>query len=286
MDTINKSTSTQYISSYLSLIKRCGTNDLMEIYKYINTNEKLKPATKLSYLNSIIGLKKMNPQIINQDLSRIKALRDKLNLQIEKERANDNRNDRQKEAMETITLDKLKEFVTKLETNKSNSIKDLEHYILISMMVKFPIRNDLMEVAVVHTKADLKDRTDNFIYIPKGKDKEAVLYLKEYKTSKTHGDIIIKIDSSLTKDITKLVKSDDRKYLFVNNKNKPLSSSLFSHLMNSIFKKEFGVPISSTILRKIYLTDKYKDVTTDMKNDAKLMGHDLTTQKNVYISNT
>lgn len=282
---LNKSTSTQYISSYLSLIKRCGTNDLNEIYKYINTNEKLKPATKLSYLNSIIGLKKMNNQIINQDLTKIKSLRDKLNLQIEKERSNDNRNDRQKEAMETITLVKLNEFVKKLGDNKSNSIKDLEHYILISLMVKFPIRNDLMEVAVVHNKGDLKDRTDNYIYVPRTSGKEAILYLKEYKTSKTNGDIVINIDSDLTKDIIKLVKSDDRKYLFVNNKNKPLSSSLFSHLLNGIFKKEFGVPISSTILRKIYLTDKYKNVTDEMKNDAKIMGHDLSTQKNVYIAN-
>jgi integrase len=79
--------------------------------------------------------------------------------------------------------------------------------------------------------------------------KSGVLAIREYKTSKTNGDINITLDPEMTNDIKRLT-SDGRKYLFVNIKGDPLSSSSFTHKLNRIFMKRFGVPISSTLIRK------------------------------------
>ena len=43
------------------------------------------------------------------------------------------------------------------------------------------------------------------------------------------------------------------------------------------------MPISSTIIRKIYLTGKYSDVVDEMERDAKIMGHDIETARKIYI---
>jgi hypothetical protein len=88
----------------------------------------------------------------------------------------------------------------------------------------------------------------------------------------------------MTNDIKRLT-SDGRKYLFVNIKGDPLSSSSFTHKLNRIFMKRFGVPISSTLIRKIYLTGKYGKVLEEMKDDSKVMGHSLGTQQKIYIRN-
>lgn len=149
-------------------------------------------------------------------------------------------------------------------------------------MSQYPIRNDLQEIFITNYKTDT-NKPVNTIWIPIGK-KNAIIYLKEYKTSKTNGDVILNLDDDITKDIRKLIK-DGRLYLFQNGKGEPLSSSLFTHRLNKLFMKEFGVPISSTILRKIYLTNKYKDVIGEMAKDAKIMGHNIDTQREVYIDN-
>jgi integrase len=53
-----------------------------------------------------------------------------------------------------------------------------------------------------------------------------------------------------------------------------------TRILNRIFKKK----VSSSMLRHIYLTNKYGDELEEMKNDSELMAHSLQTQQN-YIVN-
>ena len=55
--------------------------------------------------------------------------------------------------------------------------------------------------------------------------------------------------------------------------------------ITKILNKIFGKRISSSALRHIFLSDKYKDVTKDMKADAEMMAHSVGQQKD-YIKNT
>ena len=56
-----------------------------------------------------------------------------------------------------------------------------------------------------------------------------------------------------------------------------------SQLLLKTSKKYMNKNISTTMLRKIYLSSKYSDVLDDMKQDAKIMGHSTATAQNVYI---
>lgn len=97
-----------------------------------------------------------------------------------------------------------------------------------------------------------------------------------YKTRKYHGQQEIPVPKPL-KDIldkwTKKIKSD---YLLFDSNGEKLSSSQLTQRLNSIFD---GKKASTTILRHIFLTDKYKNVPhlKDMEETASMMGHDLKT---------
>ena len=45
-----------------------------------------------------------------------------------------------------------------------------------------------------------------------------------------------------------------------------------------ILNKIFGLNVSTSMLRHIYLSDKYSQVEENMKKDAVLMGHNIQTQ--------
>lgn len=281
---VNLNSQKQYAQTYLSLIKKANSEKPSDIYKYI-VNSKVKDATKLSYLNSIISLKKIDASLVKGDLTDIAELRDKLNVKIENDRKDDNIRPAQKEALSKITHEKLKEFVSELNEKKSKNLKSLEDYILVNLMVNYPLRNDLQEILLSNHKTDLKN-PNNILYVPKSG--EAILSLKEYKTRHAKGaeDIVIKFGTDVSNDIRNLIKHDiNRKYLFTNNEGGALSSSSFTHRLNRIFNNKFGIPMSSTIIRKIYLSSKYKDTLDEMAKDAVIMGHSPDTAQKIYVNN-
>lgn len=279
---VNQNSKTQYESTYKMLVKNAGSDKPSDLYEYI-LKKKIKDNTKANYLNSIISLKKIDKDLVKGDLSEISEYRDKLNLKIEKDRETDNITSGQKKAMENVDLNKLNDLVTELDKKKNTSLKTLEDYILLYLMIKYPIRNDLQEIEIVKAKKDIKSNK-NILFLGKT---TSTIYLREYKTSKSFGEIKIDLNEDITKDIHNLVNRDiNRKFLFVGKENKPLSTSSLTHRLNSITKKYLGYPLGSTLIRKIYLSGKYAPVIEQMKDDAKVMGHSTNTAQAVYIKNS
>ena len=65
-------------------------------------------------------------------------------------------------------------------------------------------------------------------------------------------------------------------------KDEPLRDvNSITRILNNIFNKKIGV----SMLRKIYLTDKYKEQKDEMINDSKMMGTSINTINNNYIIN-
>ena len=252
-------------------------------FNQLFVKKNVKDATKASYLNSIISLKKLDNSLVKGDLKDIIELRDKLNIKIEKHRETNNITEGQQEAIKKINLEDLKKYVEELKEYKYESVQQLEDYLLMALMVNFPLRNDLQEIKLSTHKQDLKTPF-NVLYIPKtGK---CILSLKEYKTAHSEGDLILEIPTDLSDDIRQLIKFDKfRKFLFQNKFNKPYSSSSFTHKLHVLTNNKFGIPIGSTLIRKIYLNGRYGDVLQDMKTDSKILGHSLKMQQEVYIPN-
>ena len=50
-----------------------------------------------------------------------------------------------------------------------------------------------------------------------------------------------------------------------------------------ITEKNLGKKISTTMIRKIYASDKYADKNDEQEKDSKMMGHSTANQNKVYV---
>ena len=268
-----------YLSSFINLIKQAGSDDLDDILKYIE-NKQIKDRTKHNYLNAIVSIHKHNPSLIKGNIEPLKKMRDDLQKKINEAVKNDNITDKQRDAMDKVSWSDIENLFKKLEEKKGESKSAMEEHILLQLMNP-PMRNDLQEIDIVKNK----NKCDgNCIYVPpKGK---ITLFIKDHKTTSRGGEPIIRVlDKTLSDDIRSLIK-DGRKFLFVDRSGKGYTSSAFTHYFKRIFQKHLGVAMSSTILRKIYLSDKYgnyKKKVKEMEEDAVQMGHSVATQQNNYV---
>jgi len=82
-----------------------------------------------------------------------------------------------------------------------------------------------------------------------------------------------------------LIDPKDKKFdvpFLVNYDGMPLEGvSAITKILNKIFQKKVGC----SMLRHMYLSEKYGKVSADMANDAKAMSHSLSMQKTISKNN-
>jgi len=100
-------------------------------------------------------------------------------------------------------------------------------------------------------------------------------YFNVYKTAKTYGLQSIEVPKDLNVILKKWIKINTNDYMLYSTNGNKLSSPQVTRILNKVFGKN----VSSSMLRHIYLTDKYKDIPalSKMQNLATDMGHSIST---------
>lgn len=201
----------------------------------------------------------------------------------------------EKQEKNWLTWDKITEVKNKLKeklprANKrnvtANEYKYILHYLILSLYTELPPRRNKDYGLMFIVKKYNPTMPDKFNYYSV-KDKNFIF--NNYKTSKKYGQQIIDIsDNDDLNSIIKLYLKHHPKY---KNKNKtallvkydgtllnPING--ITRTLNKIFNKQIG----SSMLRHIYLSEKYDKVLDEMKDDSKDMAHSLQQQKK-YIKN-
>ena len=145
-----------------------------------------------------------------------------------------------------------------------------------------PLRNDYSNMDIISENdfKKLKKKENNFLVIISRNKK--YFSLSSYKTDKKFGDKIIDIDSKMNSIINKWLAHNTTGFFLVNSKNTQMSDNSLTKLLNKIFASS-KKKISSTLIRHIYLTEKYSNAQSEMEEDANLMGHSVSTQQNIYV---
>jgi hypothetical protein len=189
-----------------------------------------------------------------------------------------------REKIDKVHIEDIDSLLSRLKLDRDKSESNLEDYVLLSLMWPAPSRNDLQEIVLCNNYRN-RGKT-NCIYLPKKAGETGELRISFHKTTSRGGKPIIrKLDADTTDAVRKLF-SDGRTYLFGTKNGSPLSSSGFSHKLSNLFDSYLSVKLSSTALRKIYLSGKYRGIKQQMKRDSKLMGHSEKIQASHYIDNT
>jgi integrase len=192
---------------------------------------------------------------------------------------------RQKEAW--VSWNELKELQNNLKEKVNNFKNDKEitenkyntllKYVILSLYLNNEPRRN--EYALMKILKD-NNESNNYNYIDL-QNKNFIF--NNYKTVKTYSNQIIKIDDELFNIIKLYLKfrpdnKDD--YLFVYFNNKPLlSNNAITRILNSI-----NPGLSSSLIRHIYISEKFGKLENQQTNTAYNMGHSKRTQIE-YIKN-
>jgi hypothetical protein len=284
-------------------LSQSSINLYMKALKNLNDKKEIKNLKFLSKPDEIIDKIKdykttTQRNIIIAIVSVLKALQNPMYskyydimIDMTKKINEDNKNNEKTETQKANWIDwndvknKFSELKTKLKI--STNITETQYNLLLDVVILGlytlipPRRNkDYIEMEITKN-SNTSDKTKNYLDI-----KKEQFIFNVYKTSKNDGQLIIEIPNELLTLLKLYIKNHPMKlemkiknvpFLLFFNKNQ-LKDNSITRILNKIFDKKIG----SSMLRHIYLSSKYSNILNNQKNDAKMMSHNLATQKD-YI---
>jgi integrase len=289
----NKNVSDSSINLYLRNIKRLNGGKEIKNLTFLNKMEDIdkklkdyKPNSRKSYLISICSILKTLKETNKRLEGLHKKYYDKMMDEVKTIR-NEQPENQKTETQESNWMgwnniinirDKIKD-----EYDKTKDYNKLLHLLVLSLYSDIPPRRnaDYTNMYVVKKYHDKLANDKNYFSYD---DKKFIFNV--YKTAKKYGQQIIDIPDNLY-EVLKLyikyhpiikgkVKKTTLEPLLVDDNGKHLNyNNSITRILNKIFKKK----ISSSMLRHIYLSDKYNDELEEMKEDASNMAHSVEEQK-------
>lgn len=307
IDTIQKSrpkakesTIKMYVSNLMKLMKLFEKDNLKFLNNPENISEKISDlhyTTQRNYYNSIIVYLMSESDKPEEDkvIKEYNSLRDDLNKKYEEEQATGTISDKQKANFVDISeVNKMiqtmgEEIKAKgIKKKEDLSAKDralLQVYIIFNIYTRIPLRNDISGMEVINKRAynklsETEKKEKNYLVINKNK---MFFVLNKFKTSSKYEELKIDIPKDLEKLLRVYIRINGMGVLFKSSTGKALSRNALSQLLIKTSKKYMGKSISSTMLRKIYLSSKYSKVKEEMALDAKNAGHSVAMQQQIYV---
>lgn len=161
----------------------------------------------------------------------------------------------------------------------------LQDYVIALLYTEIPpSRADYSPMTVITDKEYTKLESIDTNYLVEREDESMYFIFSQYKTAKKYKILTEEIDSPrLLVALKHLIFHNNSGWLLVGyNMEKPLTQNQLSKLVAKIFSKA-DCNLGITMLRKIYLSDKYGPTTKMMADDAKAMKHSVAVQQSVYI---
>jgi hypothetical protein len=195
----------------------------------------------------------------------------------EEEKDDQKMNEKQKEAMIPLAdvmkmyadLEKEVTPLFKRESLDKRQFGKVQMYVLLSCLLLIPPRRSLD-----YTEFKLRDidkEANNYLIVEKRKP---YFVFNVYKTAKKYKTQKEEIPAKLQKIINSWAKLNPHEWLLMNSNQ---SNKITPTQLTSMLYSFFGKPISTSMLRHIYLTDKYGNMPSikDMQQTASEMGHSM-----------
>lgn len=266
--------------------------------KVMEKIENLHYTTQRNFLNAIIVLlMALNIDKKYDDLiTEYGKKRDDFNSKYEEEQQSGIISDKQSKNFATIEevyemINKMGEELKPIKKKKPEQLTKkernlLQMYVIFSIYSKYPMRNDVAGMSAISKRnynklSDKEKEDDNFLVVHKN---GLFFVLNKYKTSKKYEELKIDIDDPQIKKLLRYyLKINGMGILFKSSTGKPLTRIELSKNMLKFSDKYMNKRISSTLLRKIYLSSKYGDMKKELEKDNKLMGHSKDVALNTYV---
>jgi site-specific recombinase XerD len=255
-----------------------------------------KASTIRNYLASIVvylSLDEKNSELVKT----YRELMDKYQKENNEGLANNQKSESQKKNW--ASLKELQDIVKsyKKELDRTGALKKdklskkdfdtLQKYVVGSLYIgdpeNPPIRNDYIMNIIYKSQYDELTEEEkkklNYLVIVNRSNK--FFSLGEYKTSKKFGIQEIKVGKILNRILNIWLKYNESPYLILNSKGEKITPNSLTKLLTKIFEPT-GKNISSSMLRHIFITEKFPPQTEEKIELADKMLHSKEVQGSVY----
>lgn len=316
--TLKKST----LETYTTLLER-----LQRIFKTDNYDFLEKPSefmkkkeiadshylTQRNMLNAIIVLL----TALNEDnkyellIQRYGDIRDKFNEKYDDQQKSGVISEKQAENFATSEeifgmLDRMKDDlkgVDDKETATKKELQLLQAYTLFSIYARMPMRNDVGGMNAILKKtydsySDEKKKEKNYLVVSaRAQNANFTFILNDYKTNRKYGTLELPIeDKQLKAVLRRFLKVNETLYkpvveapLFKTSSGKAINRNELSKILLKYSDMYLGKKISTTLLRKIFLSSKYggegglKEQLEELAKDNRVMAHSKEVALNSYV---
>jgi len=296
----SEKTVNMYIANIKKLYKLLGNDDEMEDLDWLTDVEKVTDilsdkhfTTLRNYLNSIIVSLQVT-EYPDELIKEYQSIRDEFNDKYIKENstgvisAKQEQNFASMDEINNVIKEMKEEIDSKKLFRKDISPKEkalVQMYIMINILTQYPFRNDLAGMKFIKKKdfnnLSMEDKKKNN-YLLQDKN-DFYFILNEYKTQAKYGEKKIKVEkNNLPSLLRKYIPLLDNEFLFTSSTGKPFSRNALTQILSKTFEKYLGKKISTTLLRKIYMSSKYQGTKEEMEKDAEIMGHSKDVGQLVY----
>jgi len=169
--------------------------------------------------------------------------------------------------------------------NPKKNFSLLQEYIILLTYRNIPMRNDVANMKVVSPteyKAIPENEREEHNYLVGSNRVPYHFQINEYKTKKSFGKKKIEINKNLNREIRKWLRVNRSGYFITNaSQTQPITPNGITKLITKIFKHHTGKNVSTSMIRHIYLSDKYRkdlEVNKKREKDAHNMAHSLKQQ--------
>ncbi len=260
----------------------------------IKALENKKLSTRKSYLASIVvSLMSMDgdEDLIKFYRNEMEDLAKKFNEEMETQRKSEKQKDN------WVSLEKLRKVMRKYRnelnekkvfqkepeklTNKEFDL--LQRWVVSSLYIlddNPPLRNDyLMKVISQkdYDKLSDKDKEKENYLINKSRNTKS-FSLGQYKTSGKYGTKIIKVGKKLNSVLNIWLKFNKSGYLLLNSKKEPMTSNGLTKFLNRTFSPTGKNNISSSMIRHIFISEKFPPQLKEKQEVADKMLHSKSQQ--------
>jgi hypothetical protein len=174
---------------------------------------------------------------------------------------------RQKELAEVLPLIQKKRKIT------DEQLQQLHDLVVTSLYTLLPPRRNVdYSEMVIGSETDDKKKN----YYNKGQ-----FFFNCYKTQGTYKQQIIDVPAELNEIIKTWIKFKPKnEYLLVKLTNTKYKPSEMSNLLKKVFNND---AVGVSVLRNVFLSDKYSDVMAGLKKDTEQMGTSVLVANSTYI---
>ena len=184
-----------------------------------------------------------------------------------------------------ISYKELRDYIDRLKEDIKDNQELHMVYAILESLIRVPVRNDHAGMIYTNKRDFQHERHPGKNYLVETVNKKMTFsYYQNDKTTKTRPDE----HQDLPKDLEKIWKAYIKRWgIKRGDVIVPLSPNDLSHLLAKTSKKYIGKRISTTLIRKIVVSDKFSDPDFKKKKAeqsefAKKMGHSVKVQDQVY----